>query len=194
MNTNRFTFVQEEEISVVERKKQLRRYMKERRSNNENRDVKEENMINAFFENGWGEYESYFVYLSFSSEAKTDRLIEKLLSLGKKVYCPKIENGEMQAVEYGEDFSLSNYGIREPIGENFLGKIDVIVAPLLAVDRKGVRLGYGGGYYDRFIACHENSKRVGWCYDFQIVEKDLPKEEWDRPLNGLITDKRTIKF
>ena len=194
MNTNRFTFVTGEEKSTVERKKELRRYMKQRRANNENRDIKEENMIHAFFEQGFGEYERYFVYLSFSSEAKTERLIEELLAKGKKVYCPRIEDGKMQAVEYGDDFSLSDYGIREPVGETYQGEIDVIVAPLLAVDHTGTRLGYGGGYYDKFIAKHDGAKTVGWCYDFQVVEKDLPKDEWDRRLDALITDLRTIKF
>lgn len=194
MNTNNFTFVADGKTTDAERKKELRRYMKQRRSNNENRDIKEENMLRTFFAHGFGEYQRYFVYLSFSSEAKTDRLIERLLTLGKKVYCPRIEQDEMVAVEYGEDFALSDYGIREPIGKEYQGEIDLIVAPLLAVDKTGIRLGYGGGYYDRFIEKHEEAKTVGWCYDFQIVEKPLPKEEWDKRLNGLITDRRTIKF
>lgn len=202
MITTKLRFVDEEERDlspegIRKRKENLRAYMKERRGQNENRDVKEKLLIDNFFKAVFNETEgactrrNIFIYLSFSSEAPTDRLIECLLEKGCAVYCPRIENGEMQAVEYGEDFTLSAYGIREPIGQVFHGEMDIIVLPLLAVDEEGNRLGYGGGYYDRYLRKQLKAKRIGYCYDFQIC-KNLPVEEWDEKINMLVTDKRII--
>lgn len=192
MNKNRFHFATGEEKMPAERKKEIRALMKKRRSENENRDVKEELMIRAFFESGLAEKESFFVYLSYSSEARTDKLIERLLALGKKVYCPRVEGERMLAAPFSEDMALSEFGIREPTGEPYEGKIDVAVVPLLAVDGQGRRIGYGGGYYDRFLKTGVCGVAIGWCYDFQIFETPLPTEERDEPLDGVVSDKRTF--
>ncbi len=197
MKTNEIQFVENiPSISVAERKKRLRAYMKQRRGENENRDVKEHLAVELFkstFLEGQkkNNHLKYFVYLSFSSEMPTDKLIELLLSERKKVYCPRIEKGEMKAVEYGEDFTLSNYGIREPIGEAYEGEIDVLIMPLLAVDEKGNRLGYGGGYYDRFLKLHKKAKRIAYCYDFQILNS-VPCEALDEKVQSIVTDKRVV--
>jgi 5-formyltetrahydrofolate cyclo-ligase len=132
-----------------------------------------------------------FIYLSFSSEAPTDALIERLLEEKHKVYCPRVGKNEMQAVLYGEDFYLSHYGIREPIGEVLQEEVDVIVLPLLAVDKKGNRLGYGKGYYDAYLRAHPFAKRVAYCYDFQVCQS-LPTEAFDEKVDVIITDKRVI--
>lgn len=180
-----------------ERKNALRAYMKERRGNNENRDVKErlliENFYRAVFEDsmGTGTRLNVFIYLSFSSEAPTDGLVERLRLDGHNVYCPRIENGEMQAVLYGEDFTLSAYGIREPIGEAYEGEIDVAVLPLLAVDKQGNRLGYGKGYYDRYLRVNPKIKRVAYAFDFQVLD-EVPFSEQDKKVDTVVTDKRII--
>ncbi len=206
MNTNKLRFVEDTstaQTSVAERKKAMRRRMKERRADNENRDVKEtlltENclaLLNSLLQisklNKGQEQPSCFVYLSFSSEAPTDKLIENLLSAGVRVYCPRVEGKQMQAVAYGEDFSLSAYGIREPLGEPFEGEIDAVIVPLLAVDTQGNRLGYGGGYYDGFLRKHTQAKRIAYCFDFQ-VETQVPAEEWDEKMQYIVTDKRVLQ-
>ncbi len=190
-------FVNEEnEINVEERKKQLRKRMKERRGNNENRDVKEtlliENTLAAIETLRLPDGEkNVFCYLSYSSEAPTDRLIETLLEKGYAVYCPRIEGREMIAVRYGEDFTLSDYRIREPIGEPFDGEMHVAIVPFLAVDEQGNRLGYGGGYYDRYFAKNPHAKRVGYGFDFQ-VQAEVPVVDTDEPLHCIVTDKRVI--
>lgn len=170
--------------------------MKERRGENENRDSKETLLIENFYKAVFGETEGagtkrkFFVYLSYSSETPTDKLIERLRKDGHAVYCPRLENGEMIAAEYGEDFTLSGYGIREPVGEKYEGGIDVAVVPFLAVDQKGNRLGYGGGYYDRYLS-RSRAKRVAIGYDFQIINS-VPAEEWDEKMEVIVTDKRVI--
>ena len=194
MTTNRLRFIENEVETVEIRKKRLRAYMKSRRGDNENRDVKEdlltENFFKALEETGLQNAENFFVYLSFSSEAPTDKLIEELLERGKRVYCPRIEDGEMFAVEYGEDFTVSSLGIREPVGKKYQGALDVAVIPLLAVDKFGNRLGYGKGYYDRYLR-GKKIKRVGYCFDFQIVDT-VPATETDERMEILVTDKQII--
>ncbi len=204
MITTKLRFVNEEKLDespegIRKRKQNLRAYMKERRGQNENRDVKEKLLIDNFLKTVFCETEgactrrNVFIYLSFSSEAPTDGLIECLLKKGYKVYCPRMEDKEMYAVEYGEDFTLSSYGIREPIGQAFDGEIDIIVLPLLAADEEGNRLGYGGGYYDRYLRKNPKAKKIGYCYDFQIC-KNLPVEETDERMDILVTDKRVINI
>ena len=193
---NKLRFVQTENEDVQSRKKTLRAYMKGRRANNENRDVKETLLVENLFKSiedltGAGTSLSFFVYLSFSSEAPTDKLVEGLLERGERVYAPRMEKGELQAVLIGEDFSLSPLGIREPIGKNYGGEIAVAIVPLLAVDGKGNRLGYGGGYYDRYFQKHPAMLKIGYCFDFQVL-KDVPTTETDVRLDKIVTDKRII--
>lgn len=183
--------------SIEKRKAKLRQYMKGRRADNENRDVKEllmnENLYKVIFEGlkGAGTRLNFFVYLSYSSEAPTDKLVEGLKQRGQAVYCPRIENGEMYPVLCGEDFSLSAYGIREPIGETFLGEMDIAIIPLLGVDERGNRLGYGGGYYDRFLRERPKMKRIAFCYDFQVL-KDVPHTQTDEKMDVIVTDRQII--
>lgn len=200
MNKIRFLERGEPDLSVEgiwERKKNLRTYMKEKRGETENRDMKERLLVDHFFKALFPETEGactgrkVFVYLSFSSEAPTDRLIEALLERGCELYCPRIEKGEIYAVRYGEDFSLSDYGIREPIGEIYSGETDIVVLPLLAVDERGNRLGYGKGYYDRYLRDHTRAKRVAYCYDFQVWH-DVPITDGDEKADLIVTDKRII--
>lgn len=194
--TRKLRFADVEASSIQEQKARLRAYMKGKRAENTNRDVKEQRLIEHFYQavfnqtSGAGTSLNIFIYLSFLREAPTDQLIERLRADGHKIYCPRIENGEMYAVEYGEDFSLSDYGIREPIGISFHGKIDVAVIPFLAVDKQGNRLGYGGGYYDRYLKT-STAKRVAFGYDFQIANA-VPFEEWDEKMDVIVTDERIL--
>ena len=198
MTTNNLRFVETEPQSaedVRESKKRLRAYMKARRGENENRDVKEslllDNAFSALQEKGLGTGKRVFVYLSFSSEAPTDKLIERLIEQGWQVYCPRIADKKMSAVEYGEDFTLSTFGVREPLGEAYDGDMDVAIVPMIAVDEQGRRLGYGGGYYDRYFGAHPGTLRLAYGFDFQIL-RQVPTEEHDMKMDGIITDKRIV--
>ena len=195
MTTNNLRFVTTPHSGVEERKKGLRAYMKGRRAENENRDVKAslatENLLEFLKKDGAGTKRKVFVYLSFSSELATDGMIERLQEEGYEVYCPRLEKGEMLAVEYGKDFTLSKLGIREPLGEILNAAPDVVITPLLAVDNEGNRLGYGGGYYDRYFEKYPTAKRIGFCFDFQIVNT-IPHTQEDKRLDAIVTDKQTI--
>ncbi len=192
MNTDKLHFAEGgEALPPGKRKAALRAYMKRRRGENENRDAKEALLVENFFKAGLGEKANFFVYLSFSSEAPTDKLIESLLARGKSVYCPRVEGREMAAALFSDDFALSPYGIREPVEKAYTGGLDIAVLPLLAVDERGNRLGYGGGYYDRFLRARPEILRVAYCFDFQLV-REVPREAWDERADLIVTDKRIV--
>lgn len=144
-----------------------------------------ENFLSAF-----GGYGSFFIYNGFSSEADTKRIISALLAAGKRVYLPRVEGKELVAAEYGET-RRGAYGIEEPVGRAFAGDIDVTVIPLLAVNERGYRLGYGGGYYDRRLKGAKTVKvGLGYYFQMQSFKEDL----WDEPLDYFICEKGLYKF
>lgn len=85
-------------------------------------------------------------------------------------------------------------GMKEPFAKYSVSanKIDMIICPLVAVDRQGNRLGMGGGFYDRTFA-HFHGLKVGWCYHFQVVEK-LTVNQWDKGVDMAMTDRGVIRF
>ena len=147
----------------------------------------EENVLSAF-----GEEESFFVYLSFGSEFSTKGLIRALLARGKRVCVPRIEGGVMRSVPYAEPLEAGAYGILQPKGGEETA-CRVALTPLLAVDGEGYRLGYGGGYYDRYFSLHPEVLRVGLAYAGQAVER-LPREKTDMPLHAVVTEKGVMRF
>lgn len=82
------------------------------------------------------------------------------------------------------------YGIEEPLSDEDR-PCEVALVPLLAVDREGFRLGYGGGFYDRYFAAHPQILRVGLCYEGQIG--NFPHDERDVPLDLIVTE-RGIRY
>ena len=147
--------------------------------------------ISANFLAEFGGAGSYFIYHSFNAEADTSALISALLGCGRAVYLPRVEGDDMVTVPYGP-LKEGRFGIPEPCGEAYRGDIEVTVAPLLAVGADGVRLGYGGGYYDRYFA-RANTLRVGIGYDFQFTE-ELFSEEWDMPLDAFVSESGVRRF
>lgn len=105
---------------------------------------------------------------------------------------PKLVAGEMQAVPLAGRLLRNGYGILEPLsGED--EPAEICVTPLLAVDKVGYRLGYGGGYYDKYFVSHPNVMRVGFCYAGQAVE-ELPHGEFDIPLHATVTEDGVVRY
>ena len=195
-------FVDTKIADIHERKKQLRAYMKSRRADNQNRDTKHtllaQNCIALFKELFDSKLQAgkklrCFCYLSYSQEAETDMLVETLQGLGVEVLAPRVEGDKMVAVPLCEDLALSKWGIREPVGEAYAGEVDCIILPLLAVDEQGNRLGYGRGYYDKFLSVQKTAVTIAYCYDFQVL-LNVPTETTDEPVQYIVTDKRVEKI
>ena len=141
-------------------------------------------------------YDSFLIYYSFGSETDTHAIISALLSAGKRVFLPRVEGENIAPVQYFGDQSKlvkNSMGIYEPQGQAYAGEIEVCVTPLLAVNPRGFRLGYGGGYYDRFFAANENILKVGLGYYLQLTD-EFCEEPHDIALDLFITEKGIIYF
>lgn len=134
---------------------------------------------------------SYFVYLSRGTEADTETVIRALLREGKRVCVPRLEGERMFAAPYAAEMSPNRFGILEPAAGD--EPCEIAVVPLLAVDGQGYRLGYGGGYYDRYFARRPSALRVGLCYEAQLA-RSLPREAGDMPLHAVITEAGIRRF
>lgn len=139
--------------------------------------------------------ESFLVYNSFGAEADTRQIIARLLAAGKRVYLPRIEGGEIAAVPYKEGDKLvkNRYGIEEPEGQAFDGDVEVCITPLLAVNGEGYRLGYGGGYYDRYFLSRPKTIKAGIGYALQLCGEKFEGEN-DVPLDIFISERGIITF
>lgn len=137
------------------------------------------------FTERFGGYNSFFIYNSISGEADTSKIISALRRDGKSVFLPRVEGKDMVAVTYGH-MRKGAFGIEEPTGQAFEGNIDVTVIPLIAVNKRGYRIGYGKGFYDRYLK-NRDTVKVGLCYSFQIA--DFKEDEWDVPLDYIISEK-----
>ena len=128
-------------------------------------------------------------YLPYNQEVRTVPMLEQALRDGKKVAVPKIYGDTMKFL-YLEDLSLvekNEMGIPEPIADEPVAedKTALVLMPGLAFTRKGDRMGYGGGFYDRFLAEEPNHPTLALCYEFQMVES-LPTEEFDIPVDTVL--------
>lgn len=116
--------------------------------------------------------------------------IQYMIENNLKVVCPKtkakpvFENRILNSLDKLED---GKFGTKYPAdSEEYHGEYDLIVVPGLAFDSENYRLGYGGGYYDYFLALHPNAVKLGLFYDFQL-SNDFEVEPHDIPLDIVLT-------
>lgn len=152
--------------------------------------------ISDIISTAFAQSDSFFIYYSYGSEADTRALISRLLAAGKSVYLPRVEGETIVPVRYfGDESTLvkNGYGISEPQGQAYEGRIEVCITPLLAVNSKGFRLGYGGGYYDRYFAANPQILKVGAGYFLQYTD-EFCEEEFDKPLDLFVCERGIINF
>lgn len=140
-------------------------------------------------------------FLSFRSEVDTREMVEESLARGNRVLIPKALPGERKLIpsellDCEKDLAPGAYGIPEPRPEALRPvdprQIDLLIVPGVAFDLQGNRLGYGGGYYDRFFdRLRPGVPLVALAFELQLVER-VPVEPWDRRMDWLVTEKRTI--
>ena len=133
--------------------------------------------------------QTIYGYLPYNQEVRTVPMLEQALKDGKRVAVPKVYGEEMRFI-YLEDLSQVEKGyagIPEPIADAPVADDPeaLVLMPGLAFDPQGHRIGYGGGFYDKFLEREPNHPTVALCYDFQMLES-LETEEHDIPVDLVI--------
>ncbi len=139
-------------------------------------------------------------YMSFSSEVRTFEIISSLLAIGKQVYVPIISGDTLLHTEIDTttQYAPDRYGIPTPLSTQTyssdqlrFSEKDCIIIPMVSYDKYGSRLGYGKGYYDKFLPLAQG-KKIGLAFECQQYEQ-LPSENFDIRMDAIITEKRMIE-
>lgn len=179
-------------------KREFRRQMRKVRSSVEQREEKsqciEQKMLRYIQENA---FDRIFLYVSYRDEVGTRRMLAKLLELGYSAAVPKVHGQEMDFLEITscEELKPGAYGILEP--DNDQKRIptaqSLMILPGLAFDRAGGRMGYGGGFYDRYLAAHGLGRHIGIAYEAQVMDWIL-LEQNDQRVDGVMTEVNFYEF
>lgn len=178
-------------------KKQLRRYFSDIRKTEKSKEKDRliaERLLSA---NEVKNADIVLMYASFGTEADTWQLAEKLLerrSILAYPLCGDNSGMTFHIVSSVKQLSAGKYGIFEPDASQpqpFLTERSVCIVPGLAFTEKGDRLGYGGGYYDRFLAAHKVPCRIALSYD-RLVVQELPLMPHDIRTDIIVTEERTV--
>ena len=133
------------------------------------------------------EAKSIMLYSSLPDEVHTHDFLTKWRN-EKKIILPTVVGDDIIPVELSKetDFAIGDFNILEPQNEPYNGNYDLIVVPGVAFDKNGNRIGRGKGYYDRFLCKHLDVKRIGICFDFQLVD-EVPTEDNDIRMDEVIS-------
>lgn len=184
-------------------KKSIRTKIKELKSLLSGEEIQKRSRImaeNLFELPEYKEAGNVFVYLSFNQEVDTEPVIRKALADGKKVAVPRVipedEYGRklplneqtMEFIYIDENTAYTEHGgIREPVSGDVADSDALVIVPGLAFGKDLNRIGYGGGFYDRYFAEHEDRTfmKTALCYDFQVFDS-LPSDAHDAKVDILI--------
>ena len=128
-------------------------------------------------------------YLPYNQEVRTVAMLEQAIRDGKRIAVPKVYGDEMKFI-YLDDLGRveAGYaGIPEPVDDGPVADdpTALVLMPGLAFDPKGHRIGYGGGFYDRFLEAEPTHPKLALCYDFQMLEY-LQTEDHDIPVDWVL--------
>ena len=173
-------------------KKELRRSIRERkRAMTEEEIVSRSDKLGVLFaqSEAYKNAKTIYGYLPYNQEVRTVPMLEQALKDGKKVAVPKVYGEEMKFL-YLDDLtkvSTGYAGIPEPIADGPVADDEtaLVLMPGLAFDPQGHRIGYGGGFYDKFLAAEPNHPTLALCYEFQLLP-ELDTEEHDIPVDTVL--------
>lgn len=141
-------------------------------------------------------------YIDFRNEVRTEEIIKSALNEGKNIIIPisVVETKQLilsQLMDYDKELEAGTYGILEPkkefIREVYPELIDLVLMPGVAFDRRGYRIGYGGGYYDRFLTKIDDPvPKIALAFELQMVPH-VREGRYDLPVDYIITEKEIIK-
>ena len=180
-------------------KLQLKQLILEKRNSLAKNEIIEKSGLigkNLFNLESYKKFKSVMFFVSINSEVNTHEMIRKAIGY-KTVLVPKVLHHEIEPsliIDFDNLIPTGKFGIPEPIEIMKVAhkNIDLILVPGIAFDEGGHRIGYGLGYYDRFLAKVPKAVKIGLCFDFQIVDK-IPREEHDVQVDFIVTEKRIIE-
>lgn len=173
-------------------KKELRKAIREKKRamSAEEIEAKSHALTEAFLRSeAYHAAKTIYGYLPYNQEVRTVALLEQALRDGKRVAVPKCYGDEMRFI-YMTDLSAVEKGyagIPEPIADGPVADDEtaLVLMPGMAFDPAGHRIGYGGGFYDKFLAKERDHPTLALCYDFQVLPH-LETEEFDIPVDAVI--------
>lgn len=178
-------------------KNEIRTKIKELRKNMEPCDVeiKSKNACENLIKSGLlNEKSTVMLYFPLGKETDTRILFDYFSDKGITVLLPVTNNDIITPVKLDKnsEFEKGEYNIFEPSEKVIFPKekIDAVIVPGIAFDKRGARVGFGKGCYDRFLRCFDVLK-IGFCYDFQLVDK-IENDENDINMDYIVSDKEVI--
>lgn len=135
-----------------------------------------------------------YLYVDHGREAGTCLIMEEAFRRGKNVWVPRVEGKSMHfyRIRSREELRPGSYGILEPVGSEAAdGGEGLMLMPGVAFDERRGRVGYGGGYYDRYLEAHPKLRTMGLAFEFQVLP-EVPWGEHDIRPSVLVTEKRVI--
>ena len=173
-------------------KQALRKQIREmKRAMSENDIVSKSEELGRLFaaSEAYRQAKTIYGYLPYNQEVRTVAMLQRALDDGKRVAVPKCYGDEMRFI-YLDDLSKVEKGycnIPEPMEDGPVADdpTALVLMPGLAFDPQGHRMGYGGGFYDKFLAAEPNHPTLALCYDFQMLDH-LETEDHDIPVDFVI--------
>lgn len=185
--------------TITAEKSELRRAVKEYRITESERRINDDQLFQRLLEHPFLKAaETVLLFYGVGTEPHTAHIFEKLMDLGKQLALPHcLPHSQMEARLYlGQEHCVtSSYGIPEPDDRcPVIPKRDIslILVPNLLCDRRGFRLGHGGGYYDRYLADF-SGLTISLCRDALLRDR-LPVDRYDRPVHCVLTETQSLSF
>ena len=173
-------------------KTQLRKIIREKKRQMLPQQIKEKSdlLTQAFLQSdAYKNANAIYGYLSYNQEVRTDGILQAALTAGKQVAVPKVYGDQMRFLWITDLSQVAQgyCGIPEPIADGPVAQdpTALVLMPGLAFDREGHRIGYGGGFYDKFLSAEPNHPTVALCYDFQMLPY-LETEAQDVPVDMVL--------
>jgi 5-formyltetrahydrofolate cyclo-ligase len=191
-------------ISVPSEKEKIRRSMLNRRNTISSKEVLEKSrliQLNVINSRDFMISETLGVYLPIGTEVRTEEIIQRALETAKKVALPRIESDKIRFYQLNNRLFQKNslvvgkFGLKEPRKQGTeIREMDLLIVPGIAFDYEGSRIGYGRGYFDRYMMDAKVSFSLGLGYRFQLVTNRLPQSQLDKRINGLSTETGILYF
>jgi len=195
---------------ILKTRKDIRAKLKQRRkqlAQEEWREKSQKVLENLKLYGDFARANAIHCYISSEKNREVDTwsILQWLIESEKKVFVPIVKGKEMYSarVEAGTKMVTGQFGLHEPLAPTLQNDVrfSVVIVPLLAIDEKGNRLGYGKGFYDRFLQRLEQKNiqplKIGIAFDFQVLDA-VPtlqlNNHADVPLDAVITEVRRINF